>query len=54
MMKRQSRVALLSRVMFHIAGMYCFNQISYRVYLECRLSVVRAMLPEQSKIAWPN
>ena len=53
-MKRTARIAYLSRVMFHIASQYCFNQISYRVYLECRLSVVRAMLPEQSKIAWPN
>jgi hypothetical protein len=49
------KTAYLSRVLFHIAGMYCYNQISYKVYSLCRTDIIRLMLTRvQADLPWPN
>lgn len=52
--KNNLRLLLLSRVLFHVAGAYCWHQISYEVYRRCRNDIIRLMLPEQESLKWPN
>ena len=48
------RLLLISRILFHVAGMYCFRQISYEVYRRCRNDLIRLSLPTQARLEWPN